>query len=354
MLEKLPLAFDIQGRVCRGMGSPLYADLLQHCSEELTRAEASSPLVRLLDDWRGDLARDFVPLRVLGGVHALVLAGQAPGLACHYPSVGGAPAFPAAWREFLAVLDTFPSRLRDALTRVPQTNEVARSCGLIGGFLRVAERFTHPLRLCELGASAGLNQYFDKHRYRLGEFAWGPDDAALTLRCDWRGGAPPLAAPLAVSIRSGCDRAPIDLTSDQDRIRLMSYFWADQIDRIERLRRAIDVALDDPVKLARANAADWLGAALAGELPEGLTTVVFHSSFWTYLSDADKAAISRHIERAAAAASEAAPLAWLRVEDDGPQVAIDLTYWPGGVEERLGTASAHGAWVEWGGAPVAE
>ena len=348
MLEKLPLAFDIQGRVCRGMGSALYGHLLAHCSEELTRREASSPLVRLLDDWRGDLARDFVAIRVLGGVHALVLAGQAPALAAHYPSVGGTPVFPAAWREFLAVLDAFEPRLRAGLSSVPQTNEVARSCSLIGGFLSVAERFRHPLRLCELGASAGLNQYFDKHRYQLGGFSWGPDNAALTLRCDWRGGAPPLEAPLAVAVRSGCDRAPIDLGSEADRIRLMSYFWADQVERIERLRRAIDVALDDPVRLARANASDWLGAELETGLPEGRTTVVFHSSFWSYLDEAERAAIRGHIERAAGAASSAAPLAWLRVEDDGPRVAIALICWPGGEEVRLGTASAHGAWVEWG------
>ena len=83
MIDQLPLAFDIQGRVCRGMGSEFYGDLLQCCAEELARADASSPLVRLLDDWRGDLQRDFLALRVLAGVHALVLSGAAPQLAVH-------------------------------------------------------------------------------------------------------------------------------------------------------------------------------------------------------------------------------------------------------------------------------
>lgn len=348
MLEKLPLAFDIQGRVCRGMGSPFYGDLLRHCSEELTRADTSSPLVRLLDDWRGDLARDFVPLRVLGGVHALVLAGEVPALAAHYPSVGGTPLFPAAWREFLAVVDAFEDRLRDGLAQVPQTNEVARSCSLIGGFLAIADELSHPLALCELGASAGLNQHFDKHRYELGEFAWGREDATLALACEWRGGPPALAAPLSVASRSGCDLAPIDLSSDAGRIRLMSYFWADQVHRIERLRRAIDVALQEPVKIARSDAADWLSSLLSVAPARGATTVVFHSSFWAYLSDADQDSIRSHLEDAGARASSDSPLAWLRVEDDGPRIAIDLTCWPGGDEQRLGTASAHGAWVEWG------
>ena len=225
MLEKLPFAFDFQGRVCRGMGSAFYGELLRCCAEELERADASSPLVRLLDDWRGNLRRDFLALRVLGSIHALVLSGDAPELAVHYPSVGGVPTFPAAWREFLSVVDRFEASLRAGFAQVPQTNEVARSNCLIGGLLTVAERFGHPLRLCELGASAGLNLHVDRHRYELGDFSWGaenPAASALTLRCDWRGDAPPLSAPLRVESRSGCDRAPIDLTIESDRVRLMS------------------------------------------------------------------------------------------------------------------------------------
>ena len=147
MLEKLPLAFELQGRVCRGMGSEFYGELLKRCAEELVHAEPSSPLVRLLDDWRGNLRRDFVPLRVLGGVHSLVLSGEAPRLAGHYPSAGGVPVFPGVWKEFLSVVDQFEIPLRAGLGQVPQTNEVARCCSLIGGFLTIAERFPHPLHM---------------------------------------------------------------------------------------------------------------------------------------------------------------------------------------------------------------
>lgn len=350
MIEKLPFAFDFQGRVCRGMGSEFYGDLLRCCGEELGRGDAGSPLVRLLDDWRGDLRQDFVPLRVLGGVHALVLSGEVPELAAHYPSAGGVPVFPAAWRAFLSVVDQFPTRLRASLGQVPQTNEVARSNSLIGGFLTIAQRFKHPLRLCELGASAGLNQHFDRHRYELGEFAWRSPhapDSGLVLGCDWTGDAPPLSAPLRVESRSGCDRAPIDLTREAGRIRLMSYFWADQLERLDRLRLAIEVAQENPVQIARASAADWLAADLEKGRREGLTAIIFHSSFWIYLEQAERAAIRDRIATAAQSATEESPLAWLRVEDDGPRIAIDLSWWPGGVEQRLGYASAHGAWVQW-------
>ena len=84
-----------------------------------------------------------------------------------------------------------------------------------------------------------------------------------------------------------------------------------------------------------------------GKANEGQTTVLFHSSFWSYLDDAERDEIRAHVARAGSSASERSPFVWLRVEDDGPRVAIDLSTWPGGVEQRLGYASAHGVWVEW-------
>ena len=236
----------------------------------------------------------------------------------------------------LPVVDQFEIPLRSGLGRVPQTNEVARCCSLIGGFLTIAERFPHPLRLCELGSSAGLNQHFDRHRYELGEFEWGPPDAALALRCEWKGDAPPLLAPLAVASRSGCDRTPIDLSKDADRLRLMGYFWPDQLERFDRLRTAIEVAVRNPVAIAQANASDWLAVGLQAGRREGETTAIFHSSFWTYLDDDERAAIRLQIADAASSASESSPLAWLRVEDDGPRIAIDLSWWPGAIPSTSG------------------
>ena len=75
-----------QAVACRELGSPLYAGLLDHAADDLL---AGGPVAAVLDGnldapWRSALA-----LRMLGGVHALVLTGQAPGLAAFYPSVGG-------------------------------------------------------------------------------------------------------------------------------------------------------------------------------------------------------------------------------------------------------------------------
>ncbi len=65
-----------------------------------------------------------------------------------------------------------------------------------------------------------------------------------------------------------------------------SYFWADQVDRLQLLDRAIAArnAEPDPVTVERADAAQWLEQALQ-DFPGSVqpcTTVVMHSLFYQY------------------------------------------------------------------------
>src|SRR6185437_26036 len=98
--------------------------------------------------------------------------GDAPDLAAHYPSVGGTPHGP--WPAFLATLREHGDELRRRLDDPIQTNEIARCAPLLGGFLEVAGTTGLPLRLLEIGSSAGLNLRFDRYRYQLGAETWGP------------------------------------------------------------------------------------------------------------------------------------------------------------------------------------
>ena len=68
-------------------------------------------------------------------------------------------------------MERYPERFVEFvyMDHEPQTNEVRRSACLIGGFLTIARESGLPLRCFEVGASAGLNQLWDRFHYRLGD-----------------------------------------------------------------------------------------------------------------------------------------------------------------------------------------
>jgi hypothetical protein len=337
-------AFRRQGRACAEMGSPIYADWLARCADDYA---AGGRVARLVAGWHGHPVLDNLPLRLLGAAHYLALAGDAAELAAFLPSAGGRFEPEPAWRAVERVLDAFAARIRVHLAEQVQTNEVRRCCALLGGFLAVARELGHPLALREIGASAGLNLCFDRYRYALGALRWGAADAPVALDCEWRGAPLDLSGALRVASRAGCDIAPIRLADRAARLRLESFFWPDQTERLARLRAACDAALAAGVALERMHADAWLARELAAPA-NGVTTVVFHSVMWMYVPAEERERIGRGLEEAGARATAAAPLAWLRMEGvNFEHCEIRLRVWPGGDERLLGRCHYHGAWVEW-------
>jgi hypothetical protein len=337
----LSIALRLQAGACRHFGSPLYAELLSAAQASLGDG---GPVDQLLSAWEGDPVRGFLALRLMGAVHERVLAGEAPELARFYPSVGGDPGRPGAWQAFQGSVEAHAEALRPVLENFPQTNEVRRSAPLLAGFLVLARRFGLPLRLLEIGASAGLNLHFDRYRYDLGPHRWGDPSSAVHLRSEWQGARPPLEAPLRIEGRAGCDIAPIDILDPARVQSLESYVWADQPERLEQLRAAIEVFRANPVRLDRARAVDWLERELRGEDP-GVLRVVYHSSMWIYLSADEQAGIVSVLEECGARS----PLAWLRHEDERGDAKMELLLrtWPGGESERLARGHPHGREVHW-------
>lgn len=336
----------MQARGCAQAGSPIYEALLARAADDLERGGIFAELV---SDYRGQPVLDALPLRLLGRVHALVLEGSAPALARFYPSVGGRFEPDGAWRALLDLAQARRDVLRDAAShwRV-QTNEVRRSAVLLPGFLRIAARTKLPLRIREIGASAGLNQVFDRYRYALGPHRWGDPASPLGLQTDWEGPAPDLDAPLRVADRRGCDVAPIDLRAPAEQTRLQSFIWPEQQDRLERLRAAIGVVGADPPPIEAAAAGEWVERHVTPE--PGVATVLFHSVVWWYIPEPERERITEAMEAAAARASADAPLAWLRMEGARLEEAeLRLRLWPHGADALLGTVHWHGAWVRWAG-----
>jgi hypothetical protein len=337
---------------CRAAGSPLTAALLEGAGHEMTRRGATRDLLAPLAD---EPAGAAVPLRFAGALHRLVLERLAPALALHYPSVGGTPDLERVWplvRDVVEALDGSPV-LPELLQRPVQTNEVGRSAVLLGGLFHLTRLTDRPVRLLEIGASAGLNLRVDHFAYEIGDEVrtetYGDRDSPVRLRQPWAG-ALPAYAPVEIVERRGCDPDPLDPLSTPDRLTLTSYVWADQVERLERLRGAFTVAQRVPATVERLSAAAFL-AREARPTP-GVTTVVWHSVVWQYLSPDERAAVQRELSAAAATATRDAPLAHLRVEPEqvGAQelrFVVSLTLWPGGQTRQLATAQGHGPPVTW-------
>lgn len=332
-------AFETQISWCSRLGSPFTAALLRHALDDI---RAGGPVAALLGSWPGDPKADALALRLAGALHALVLTERDADLAGHYPPHAPGPGFRDS---ILAAVQRHEGFIRDWLESPPQTNEVGRSGVLLGGFLEVARSFGKPLRLLEIGASAGLNMAWDRFRYRLGDAEWGDPGSPVRLAPDWTGPLPPLDTPITVASRAGCDQRPIRLEEEGERLRLRAYVWADMQARAKALDGAIELARRLDVRVQREDAADWVERRLAEPATDAVA-VLYHTVVWQYLPTETQARIRACLDRYGAGA----PLAWLRLEAAPPdRFELTLTSWRDGIahERIVADAHPHGASVAW-------
>jgi hypothetical protein len=319
-------AFRHQAEQCEPR-SPLYAKLCRRSVNEPLVAEIAG------GDERWDL-----PLRLLGGVHYLVLSGACPDAFSDWAS------FCAALAEHRDFLSTFVA------TQAVQTNEVQRSWMLLPGFLELARRTeAAELDLIELGPSAGLNLVWDRYRYRYEQGEWGPSGALLALAGDERGRPIPAALleqMATVGERLGIDRSPLDVTSDEHPLLLKAFVWVGQQERLERLDRAIAALRRDPPRLLQGDFVELLPEALEQRRPDVLT-VVFQTAALGYLTPEQRAQVRTALE----VSGKDGRLAFLstgRPEDRSDQYyGLWLQLWPDGHRQLLAHADFHGAWLEW-------
>jgi hypothetical protein len=241
------------------------------------------------------------------------------------------------------------ARERDWLARFVaeqgvQTNEVQRCWALLPAFLSLGER---PLELVELGASAGLNLLWDRYRYRYRAGEWGPPGLELCGEERRPVSAAVLARRADVRCRRGIDLEPIDVR-DPTSVRLLECFvWPDQPERMERLRRAVERARQDPPEVIRGDYVDVLPSLLDDRRRDALT-VVFQTVSTVYLSEERYAELRRIVDNA--------DVAWIstrRFTEETTTVEggfeLELRA-PGEREPRLVAALGyHGQWLDWTG-----
>jgi hypothetical protein len=338
--ETMVEAFRTQAAWCRqNHVAPFTADLAEAILRDF---EAGGAWRRLLGGWPADPIADAAVLRAVGGVHRLALKGIEP-FAGVFATLDRDP---ATLDQAARAAGAWP-QMQDWIRNPPQTNEVMRCAVFLGGFMAVAGAQGLPLRMREMGCSAGLNLLWDRYRYRLGETLWGPEESPVRLEPRWEGPSPGPAG-LAVASRRGVDQLPVDLDDPEQRFRLLSYVWADQAERLARVRAAQEITRRNPPPVDQGDAADWVEAELA-ELPEGQTTVLYHSYVWSYLPSATQARIKAALAEAGTRAHAGAGLAHLAFEsvDGTEKSALALTLWPGGERRVLAEAHPHGRWVRW-------
>lgn len=344
-------AFDRQVAWCVAP-APFTARLLARSRHWLERDPEAA---EHLDAVAADPSAAAVPLRWAAALHHLALQGAEP--------------WRSLWPPEGDILDVSAGQLDDAIERAwalhrpqvqaalagpPQTNEVQRSVALLPGLLHVALATARPLVLLEIGASAGLNLWCDRYRHAHVAWQWGDADSPLTLRCDWRGPAPAAArAPLRIVRRAGCDAQPIDLAQPGQGLRLASFVWPDQGERLVRLHAACVAAAhwlkQGQVKIEALPAADFVRREVSAG-SRGVATVLMHSVVWQYIAAEEQAAITQTMELAGQAATADRPLAWLRFEPppsgDG-DFEVRCRQWPGGADRLLARAHPHGTHLHW-------
>jgi hypothetical protein len=306
-----------QAAQCEGR-SPLYAELLRAWADDPVAAD----LVGLDPAWDA-------PLRLIGGLHYLVLGGE------------------AGWDDSLEEHREF---LREFVaTQGVQTNEVQRSWVLLPLLLRVAQRTgAERFDLVELGPSAGLNLVWDRYRYRFEAGEWGPEDAVLRFEGEERRPVPAELLELEPKVRGriGIDRSPIDVTSEDGARLLRAFVWAGQEERMRRLDQAIEAVRSDPPELVRGDFVEELPEVLAAQ-PRDVLTVVFQTASFGYIGDEGRARVRSVLEEAGADR----PLAFVSTgKPRAPEEdcwGLRLVYWPGGEREFAGHADFHGSWLQW-------
>lgn len=325
---------DVSTKQFRGLRM---TELREHFLRQAGWCDGRSPLYaalcrRLADDPRVDaLARrprwDF-PLRLLGGLHCLVLSGR------------------ARWDTIDEALDEHGSFLaRFAAEHEVQTNEVQRCWALLPAFLEIVDG--RPLDLLELGPSAGLNLVWDRYRYVYATGRWG--SGRLELTGDDR--VPPPAELLArraeVGRRRGVDRNPIDVTSEEGALLLQSFVWGDQTERLARLRAAIDVVREEPPELIRGDYVDSLPSLLADRL-DGGQLIVYETASTQYLDRGQRAALHEAMHHA----GRDEPLTFVTTRSNAGRdfYTLEAVAWPAGERRELADFDFHGGWLEWRGA----
>lgn len=329
-----------QAKIARAIGSPFVAAVLEAADRHLEAAPRTAALIR---SWPGDPGAAALAMRFNAAIHALARRGRPHALAALYRRQHDD--FDGAIAAALAAEDEF---IVNWMRHPPQTNEVGRAAAIVSALAVAENAFGLPFELLELGSSAGLNLNLARYAYDLGGVAAGAADSPVRIAPEWRGACPPVSTIRVLGAR-GVDLSPLDTSDPAMRERLLSFIFADQPARAERLSQALAIAQQHPPRVERADALTWLKDRLGAPQAPGRCRAVCHSMLLQYLSADDRRAVEDAIETAGRRADMNRPLIRIGFEwtERRDEVRLTLTCWPSGETRHLATCHPYGAWIEW-------
>lgn len=242
-----------------------------------------------------------------------------------------------------------------------QTNEVGRCAPLRLAIGAATAMLGHGVRLVsvEIGASAGLNLFWDKYSYDFG-VAMVAGEPSIVLTCQLEGNVPP-RLPLSlpeVHRRVGIDVHPLSVTSLDDLRWLEALIPAADGARRDRLRAAASIVATDPPDMIEGDGCRDLPDVIAA-IPSECVPLVFHSHTTYQWAPEERDALSACIDRIGRVRS-----VWYVCQepcvDAGDSVRNDrlLVHCYAGGDIRfsadLGTCEQYGAWVRWSPKEVAD
>ncbi len=222
------------------------------------------------------------PNLFFAAVHALLLEGSPHPLARFYTSLSPAT---QTTEDPYPVFRTFCLERRAQIveiisTRAVQTNVIRRSALLLPAFARaMGNGGNRPTALIEIGASAGLNLFWDRYGFDYGgRLRWGDPASPVQLATTCQGPYLPPVPESAVNIsqRVGLDLEPVYLDREDGGAWLRALIWPERRDEADLLSRAMDLARSGPPQLFAGDALDLLPGVLDA-VPTESRPCIFHS-----------------------------------------------------------------------------
>jgi hypothetical protein len=247
----------------------------------------------------------------------------------------------AAGAEFGA----FCAEHRDPLSRtlrerLVQTNVPRRGVAVRFAMHEIGTRISGPVTFLEIGPSAGIQLRFDRWAVDMAGRRFGPADAPLTLRTEWRSDrpAPDLDRIAPVRDRLGVDLHPVDATDPAERRWLPALVWPEHRERFAELATALDAVAADPPTIIQGDAIELLPRLT---LPDDIPLVVFHAMVRVHVPADRRPAF----DSAIAALGDQRRVFHVSLEADGGDPLLALRD-SEGADQGLAVVEGHGRWIQ--------